>query len=218
MYALRAMAQTLPPKATRIPHGKTPTISSAGVERNAYIATDDEARSKDIPIVRLNPGGILNYKYEGELAVRASLLAYTIVRPTGLDQEDNGAGRCRVLEAKQGDTISGKVSRFEVAEVVTQALGLPAALGKTLEVRRAEADDLKDSTMSSSDMLKMFLTLHTDWDRARYGLRPFPKAAPYTPPAPPSGSTSAEEDSKEAVADGTAEETAVAEEVTVATN
>lgn len=58
-------------------------MSSAGVERNARIGDDAEARAADIPIVQLNPGGILNYKYEGECALRASRLSYTIVRPTG---------------------------------------------------------------------------------------------------------------------------------------
>ena len=32
-------------------------LSSAGVERNAVIGDDLEARKKDIPIVQLNPGG-----------------------------------------------------------------------------------------------------------------------------------------------------------------
>ena len=59
------------------------TVSSAAVERNAIIGGDAEARKKDIPIVQLNPGGILNYKYMGENAVRSSGLPYTVVRPVG---------------------------------------------------------------------------------------------------------------------------------------
>ena len=59
------------------------TVSSAAVERNAIIGDDAEARKKDIPIVQLNPGGILNYKYMGENAVRSSGLPYTVVRPVG---------------------------------------------------------------------------------------------------------------------------------------
>ena len=58
-------------------------VSSAGVERNARVGDDEAARKKDIPIVQLNPGGILNHKYEGEMAVRASGVSYTVVRPTG---------------------------------------------------------------------------------------------------------------------------------------
>ena len=59
------------------------TVSSAAVERNAIIGDDAEARKKDIPIVQLNPGGILNYKYMGENAVRSSGLPYAVVRPVG---------------------------------------------------------------------------------------------------------------------------------------
>ena len=58
-------------------------VSSAAVERNALIGDDQEARKKDIPIVQLNPGGILNYKYKGEMALRASGLPYTVIRPVG---------------------------------------------------------------------------------------------------------------------------------------
>lgn len=56
---------------------------ATGVERNAVIGDDAAARKKEIPIVQLNPGGVLNYKYEAECAVRASGLPYTIIRCTG---------------------------------------------------------------------------------------------------------------------------------------
>ena len=58
-------------------------ITSAGVERNANIGDDEAARKKDIPIVQLNPGGVLNHKYAGEWAVRTSELPYTVIRSTG---------------------------------------------------------------------------------------------------------------------------------------
>lgn len=58
-------------------------VSSAAVERNALIGDDLEARKKDIPIVQLNPGGILNYKYKGEMALRSSGLPYSVIRPVG---------------------------------------------------------------------------------------------------------------------------------------
>ena len=62
-------------------------ITSAGVERNANIGDDEAARKKDIPIVQLNPGGVLNHKYAGEWAVRTSELPYTIIRSTGESPE-----------------------------------------------------------------------------------------------------------------------------------
>jgi uncharacterized protein YbjT (DUF2867 family) len=56
---------------------------AAGVERNAIIGDDAAARKKDIPIIQLNPGGVLNWKYEAECVIRASGLPYTIIRCTG---------------------------------------------------------------------------------------------------------------------------------------
>ena len=35
-----------------------------------------------------------------------------------------------IIEAEQGDSISGKISRAEVAQVISQALDMPAASGK----------------------------------------------------------------------------------------
>lgn len=35
-----------------------------------------------------------------------------------------------IIEADQGDSISGKISRAEVAQVISQALEMPAAAGK----------------------------------------------------------------------------------------
>jgi uncharacterized protein YbjT (DUF2867 family) len=53
------------------------------VERNAIIGDDAAARKKDIPIIQLNPGGVLNWKYEAECVIRASGLPYTVIRCTG---------------------------------------------------------------------------------------------------------------------------------------
>ncbi len=58
-------------------------LSSAAVERNAIIGDDAEARKRDIPIVQLNPGSTLNWKYEGENALRTAGLPYSIIRATG---------------------------------------------------------------------------------------------------------------------------------------
>lgn len=61
-------------------------ISSAGAERNAKIENEAD-RKAEIPIVQLNPGGILNWKYKAETYLRASGLPYTIVRACGLVPE-----------------------------------------------------------------------------------------------------------------------------------
>jgi hypothetical protein len=64
-------------------HSAALLLLCTGVERNAIIGDDAAARKRDIPIVQLNPGGVLNYKYDAECALRASGLPYTIIRCTG---------------------------------------------------------------------------------------------------------------------------------------
>ena len=156
-------------------------LSSAGVERNARIGDDAEARKKDIPIVQLNPGGVLNWKYQGENAIRFSAggLPYAIIRPTGLDA---GADTSSLLELGQGDAFAGKVSRPEVALATVAALGSPAGVNRTFELRRSEAavDAGKASTLR--DLQRQMLVLVSDEQRTAVGLRPLP--APCDPPAP----------------------------------
>jgi uncharacterized protein YbjT (DUF2867 family) len=76
-------------------------ISSAGVERNAAIGDDTAMRQADIPIVQLNPGGTLNWKYKGEQAVRSSGLPYCVLRPTGLITEDEQEAEQYTIEFSQ---------------------------------------------------------------------------------------------------------------------
>ncbi|PSC71557.1 nadh:ubiquinone oxidoreductase complex i intermediate-associated 30 [Micractinium conductrix] len=155
-------------------------VSSAGVERNAKIGDDEEARKKDIPIVQLNPGAVLNHKYTGENAVRASGLSYCVLRSTGLTNESEPGEF--LLEASQGDRITGRISREELASMVATALGTPAAAGKTAELRRQTAADAAGKSMSERDNVRLFLALAEDRHRPRVGLEPFPAPAP--PPAP----------------------------------
>lgn len=50
----------------------------------------EKERETDIPIVALNPGGILNWKYKAETCLRSSPLEYCIVRATGLIPKGKG--------------------------------------------------------------------------------------------------------------------------------
>lgn len=59
-------------------------VPLTGVERNAVVGDDVERRKKQIPIVQLNPGSTLNYKYAGEIAIRSSGFPYCVVRSTGV--------------------------------------------------------------------------------------------------------------------------------------
>jgi nucleoside-diphosphate-sugar epimerase len=66
-------------------------------------------------------GNIMNYKLDGENAVRDvyanSGLSYAIIRPGGLvgQEVDSGKGVAAV-ELNQGDTIAGEINRADVAE------------------------------------------------------------------------------------------------------
>ncbi|KAL8263299.1 hypothetical protein R6Q59_024648 [Mikania micrantha] len=89
--------------------------------------------SKQPPLVRLNKelGSILTFKLKGEDLIRESGIPYTIVRPCALTEEPAGAD----LIFDQGDNISGKISREEVAKICVAALESPYACDKTFEVK-----------------------------------------------------------------------------------
>ncbi|RCV04724.1 hypothetical protein SETIT_1G024100v2 [Setaria italica] len=105
-------------------------VSSAGVTRPERPGLD---LSKQPPAVRLNKelGSILTYKLKGEDLIRESGIPYTIVRPCALTEEPAGAD----LIFDQGDNITGKISREEVACICVAALASPNAVGKTFEVK-----------------------------------------------------------------------------------
>lgn len=105
-------------------------LSSAGVTRPDRPGLD---LSKQPPAVRMNKelGYILTYKLKGEDVVRESGVPYTVIRPCALTEEPAGAE----LQFEQGDNITGKISRQEVARIIVDALSSPAARDKTFEVK-----------------------------------------------------------------------------------
>ncbi|CAI0475940.1 unnamed protein product [Linum tenue] len=107
-------------------------IGSAGVTRPERPGLD---LSKQPPAVRLNKelGFILTFKLKGEDVIRESGVPYAIVRPCALTEEPAGAD----LIFEQGDNITGKVSREEVARICIAALDSPYACDKTFEVKSA---------------------------------------------------------------------------------
>ncbi|ESQ55507.1 hypothetical protein EUTSA_v10024714mg [Eutrema salsugineum] len=105
-------------------------VGSAGVTRPERPGLD---LSKQPPAVRLNKelDFILTYKLKGEDLIRSSGIPFAIVRPCALTEEPAGAE----LIFDQGDNITGKVSRDEVARICIAALESPLALNKTFEVK-----------------------------------------------------------------------------------
>jgi uncharacterized protein YbjT (DUF2867 family) len=108
-------------------------LSSAGVTRPSWDATK-KARfpgSAEIPIVRLNPFGILNIKAESEEKLRNSGSPYCVVRPAGLN--DNWPSGSRPVFS-QGDVAVGRINRKDVACILADVLSTREATGKTFEV------------------------------------------------------------------------------------
>ncbi|KVI01024.1 Galactose-binding domain-like protein [Cynara cardunculus var. scolymus] len=105
-------------------------VGSAGVTRPERPGLD---LSKQPPAVRLNKelGSILTFKLKGEDLIRESGIPYAIVRPCALTEEPAGAD----LIFDQGDNITGKISREEVAKICVAALESPNACDKTFEVK-----------------------------------------------------------------------------------
>ncbi|XP_047315296.1 protein HIGH CHLOROPHYLL FLUORESCENCE PHENOTYPE 173, chloroplastic [Impatiens glandulifera] len=105
-------------------------VSSAGVTRPERPGLD---LSKQPPAVRLNKelGSILTFKLKGEDLIRESGIPYTIVRPCALTEEPAGAD----LIFDQGDNITGKIAREEIARICLAALDSPHACNKTFEVK-----------------------------------------------------------------------------------
>ena len=105
-------------------------VSSAGVTRPARPGIDVAAEP---PAVGMNAalGGILDWKLAAEDALRASGVPAAIVRPVALTEEPAGMP----VELDQGDTIKGKLSRDDAADLCVALLSTPAASGVTFEVK-----------------------------------------------------------------------------------
>lgn len=110
--------------ANKIPH--LVIVSSGGVSK------------PDSPVYKfLNIfGGIMEEKIKGEDTVRtmyANLkdegLTYTIIRPGGLTEEP-GRGVSEI-ELNQGDTKSGRISRYDVAKLCVESPFYPELTGST---------------------------------------------------------------------------------------
>lgn len=77
-------------------------------------------------------GNVLIWKLKGEDALRASGLAYTVVRPGGLT---NAAGGEKDVVFEQGDAVSQQstITRADVARICVEALKFAEARNRTFE-------------------------------------------------------------------------------------
>lgn len=114
------------------PLPKVIMLSSAGVTRPDW--TDEKKEELEgcakIPIVRLNPFGILGVKRESEEKLRNCGVEYSIFRPCGLN--DSWSPNQRPVFS-QGDVAVGRINRRDVASILVDMLSTPEATGKTFE-------------------------------------------------------------------------------------
>jgi len=100
-------------------------------------------------------GNVLVWKLKGEDYLRASGIAYTIVRPGGLLNEPGGKGE---IVFAQGDPPMGEkglfIPREDVATICVEALKHPEARFRTVEIHRVDG------------------TPSTDWKARFAGLKP----------------------------------------------
>jgi len=108
-------------------------LSSAGVTRPSW----SQAKAKrlpgaaDIPIVRLNPGDILNVKFKAEEKLRRSHVPYSIVRPVGL--KDSWPSGRPIFS--QNDVAVGRINLDDLASVLIATSLSVEATGKTFEAQ-----------------------------------------------------------------------------------
>ncbi|KAA8496614.1 hypothetical protein FVE85_0343 [Porphyridium purpureum] len=115
-------------------------VGSAGVTRVLRASEFPDLESQP-PAVRMNKmlGRMMEWKLAGEDAIRASGVPYLIVRPCALTEEaPRGYGG---LKVSQGDTMTGKVSRDDLARVLVDALGCGSLTNKTFELATRAEDD-----------------------------------------------------------------------------
>jgi uncharacterized protein YbjT (DUF2867 family) len=104
--------------------------SAAGV-RHFVLVSSRAVTQEDHPLNRMF-GDVLKWKLQGENALRASGVPYTIIRPGGLTNAEPGKSAF-VLE--QGDKVTGQttIARADVATICVQALKYPEARNRTFE-------------------------------------------------------------------------------------
>ena len=127
-----ALAKNSPRKLGKDTLPKVIMLSSAGVTRPDWSEEKKTALegSAAIPIVRLNPFGILGVKKESEEKLRSCGVDYCIFRPCGLN--DKWSPNQRPIFS-QGDIAVGRINRQDVAKILVDLLSTPEATGKTFE-------------------------------------------------------------------------------------
>ena len=103
---------------------------SAGVKQFVLISSTGVSKSK--PDATTGIDGVMRYKLDGEKALIASGVPYTIIRPTGL--WDKPGGQFGIVMLAQDVSVPAMITREDVATVAVQALASEKALNATFEI------------------------------------------------------------------------------------
>ena len=108
---------------------------AAGVKQFVLMSSMNAGNQDMTLFLNAKMDKVLIWKGEGEKALRASGVPYTIVRPGGLQREACQAGKVGLkIAADDGVTIA-PVCRADVAAVMVAALGNKDTIGKTFQVQ-----------------------------------------------------------------------------------
>ncbi|MEC9375573.1 MAG: SDR family oxidoreductase [Pseudomonadota bacterium] len=109
--------------------------ASSASEIKQFVLVSSSGATQEDHFLNKNFDNILKWKLKGENALRASGVAYTIVRPGGLI---NSPAREFSVIFEQGDTGVGRISREDVALICIASLQLSSSRGKTFEAFNTE--------------------------------------------------------------------------------
>ena len=108
---------------------------------NFVLLTALGASDPEHPLNRML-GDALKWRFKGEEHLRASGLAYTIVRPVGLVHDGAGTRGIYIAQGDQWrDLFQGTIAYDDLASVLIAAAGDPAAHNKTFEITNRDDVD-----------------------------------------------------------------------------
>jgi uncharacterized protein YbjT (DUF2867 family) len=105
-----------------------------------FVLVSSMGLSKADPNATTGFAGVMRYKLDGEKALAASGVPYTIIRPSGL--WDKPAGEHGIALLKDDIQVGAMIARADVAAVTVQALAAPGALGQTIHCFNIVASDI----------------------------------------------------------------------------
>lgn len=121
------------------------------LQRFVFVTSAGVERQKEFPWAILNTFGVLKFKHDVELALQASGLPYTILRPSRLtDGPYTSYDLNTLLQATSGskqevelaptDSLFGEASRIAVAEACVQALQQECTDNRVYAIASVEGD------------------------------------------------------------------------------